>query len=580
MKFASRVQTTEGRRSLKLSKALLAAALAVGCARAQAQEVDNRAGEWRITPRISLGSTYSDNIRLAPANAEHDLLFHVDPGLSVRKRGGRLDLRLDYTAQGLLYTNNGDASTINNELQAFGTAELLQKNLFLDAYGLISQVAVSSNGRTDAGNLGSAGGVPSGLSVFSNFDLGLPGGRDLFNPLTIFNDIALTDNQATGYRFGISPYWRQNLGGWADVLLRYRYDTVFYDEESNVDPQQPDVRTTTGDSQINTVELNLTSGRQSSKVRWNVAYFYQQEQQDNQQTVNALANGDDKQEHATAQLNYQLDKEWALLGEAGYENNQVTGFANSPDGTYWGLGAVWTPSRFLEVKGLYGPDVNELSGRWNPSTRTNLRISRRKQDFGVDPGVRWQGLFNHRTRASVWSLAYTDEVTNERQLFGNGLLGVGPDGQPLPLSDQGQAVATEGPFGLSNRNFRRKRFDAGMTYRRGSTDWSINAFNEDRTGQNTTDDEKIYGAGALWTWRFAPRTASFIGTGWERDELGENQQGQVQNNEYWVSVIGLARAFTPDAGGLISYRYYENDADPAERGFRENRLNIRFNMKF
>ena len=63
MKFASRVQTTEGRRSLKLSKALLAAALAVGCARAQAQEVDNRAGEWRITPRISLGSTYSDNIR-------------------------------------------------------------------------------------------------------------------------------------------------------------------------------------------------------------------------------------------------------------------------------------------------------------------------------------------------------------------------------------------------------------------------------------------------------------------------------------------------------------------------------------
>ena len=242
MKFASRVQTTEGRRSLKLSKALLAAALAVGCARAQAQEVDNRAGEWRITPRISLGSTYSDNIRLAPANAEHDLLFHVDPGLSVRKRGGRLDLRLDYTAQGLLYTNNGDASTINNELQAFGTAELLQKNLFLDAYGLISQVAVSSNGRTDAGNLGSAGGVPSGLSVFSNFDLGLPGGRDLFNPLTIFNDIALTDNQATGYRFGISPYWRQNLGGWADVLLRYRYDTVFYDEESNVDSQQPDVR--------------------------------------------------------------------------------------------------------------------------------------------------------------------------------------------------------------------------------------------------------------------------------------------------------------------------------------------------
>ncbi len=82
-----------------------------------------------MTPRISIGTTYSDNIRLTPANeAEEDIILQVDPGISVRKRGGRLDLRLDYTAQGLLYTNNGDANKINNQLQAFGTAELFQGN--------------------------------------------------------------------------------------------------------------------------------------------------------------------------------------------------------------------------------------------------------------------------------------------------------------------------------------------------------------------------------------------------------------------------------------------------------------------
>ncbi|MCC8998145.1 MAG: hypothetical protein LM522_01400, partial [Candidatus Contendobacter sp.] len=92
-----------------------------------AQDTGQLLEEWRITPRLSAGATYSDNIRLAPADeAEGDLVLQVDPGVSIRKQGGRLDLRLDYTAQGLLYANNSDASTINNNLLAFGTAELYQ----------------------------------------------------------------------------------------------------------------------------------------------------------------------------------------------------------------------------------------------------------------------------------------------------------------------------------------------------------------------------------------------------------------------------------------------------------------------
>ncbi len=552
------------------------------CSPCLAQESSGGPSGWQVTPRISVGTTYSDNINLAPADqAEEDIVLQVDPGVSVRKRGGRLDLRLDYTAQGLLYANNGDANKINNQLQAFGTAELLQKNLFLDAYGSISQVPVNSSGRTDAGNLGSTGGMPSSLSFFNGLDLGLPGAKELFNPIGIFSDIALTDNQATANRFGISPYWRQNLDGWADVLLRYRYDDIFYDQEDGVNDQQADQQVNISDSQINTVNFNLTSGRQFSKLSWSLDYFYQQQRQDGQSNNNTTGdNGNDRQESVTGKLAYQLDKQWSLSAEAGYEDNQVTGFEDSRNGAYWGLGAIWSPNRFLELQGLYGPDVNEIALRWNPSVRTNLQISRRDQDVGVDPGTHWQGLFNHRTRSSTWSIAYTDEVTNEQQLLGSNLLGVGPNGQPLPLDEQGQVVASEGPFGLTNQNFRRKRFDAGVTYRRGSTGLLINAFNEDRESQDAASNESTYGAGALWTWRFAPRTASFLGTGWEHDDLGEDQLGGAQQNDYWVSVLGLAQVFTPDSGGLISYRYYKNDADPAEQGFRENRLNVRFNMKF
>ena len=74
--------------------------LAGFCSLCGAQATDRALEGWRITPRLSVGATYSDNIRLAPTDqAEGDWVWQVDPGISVRKEGGRLNLRLDYTAQ-------------------------------------------------------------------------------------------------------------------------------------------------------------------------------------------------------------------------------------------------------------------------------------------------------------------------------------------------------------------------------------------------------------------------------------------------------------------------------------------------
>jgi hypothetical protein len=536
-----------------------------------AQATDGVLEGWRITPRLSVGATYSDNIRLAPADeAEGDWVWQVDPGISVRKQGGRLDLRLDYTAQGLMYTNNSDANTINNNLQAFGTAELYQDHFFVDAYGLITQVPITSSGRVDAGGLGtSSGGAGFIQSLFANLNLGLPGAQDLFYPIGLFSDLALTGNQTTSNNFGVSPYWRQNFGGWAEALLRYRYDEVRYSgqQESDGVPEVPDAAVESLDSQTNTIEFNLTSGRQFSQLTWNLDYFYQREegQGDDEDPTDG---NDDRRERVAGQVNYPLNPRWALLAEAGYENNQLTTFEDNRNGSYWGLGAAWTPSRFFTLSGLYGSNLNEVAVQWNPSARTNLRISRRDQAVGESPGVQWEGTFSHRSRYGVWSASYTEEVTNTQQLLGDGLDGGISDGQePLPGSS--------GPFGLSDQDFLRKRFDAGVTYQRRRNSLGFSAFHESREFQDPTNDETAYGAGALWTWRFAPRTASFLGTGWEFDEPGDEQQ-----NDYWVSVVGLARVFSPDAGGLVSYRYYRNDADPSDQSFRENRLNVRFSLRF
>jgi len=536
-----------------------------------AQESDGRpAGEWQITPRISVGATYSDNIRLAPSNeAEGDLVLQVDPGISVRKQGGRVEARFDYTAQGLLYTQQGEAK-LNNNLLGFGTAELYQDHFFLDAYGSISQVPVSSGSRVDAGNLGLGGGSSFATGLFNNLNLGLPGSADIFNPIGLFSNIALTGDQTTATSLGLSPYWRQNFGGWTEALLRYGYSWSGFGQNADSNGQGG---ASNGD--IQSVDLNLKSGRHFSLLNWSFDYSRQQQDLQGQNSAGS-DNGGSTQESVTGQANYRLNRQWALLAEAGYENNDLATFQiDNNNGSYWGLGALWSPNRRFDLTGLYGQNLNEVAIQWTPSARTRFELSRRDQSVGLNPGIHWEGSLNYRTQRTQWSARYTEEVTSTQQLLSDNLTGVGPDGQPILLDDQGQIVAVGGPFGLSNQEFLRKLFETDITYQRVRNSFSLRAFSEDRQYQDTALDESAYGVGGLWTWRFAPRTASFLGTGWERDELSEDQQ-----NNYWVSVIGLARVFTPDSGGLISYRYYENDAEPADQGFRENRLNVRFSMKF
>ncbi len=547
---------------------LVLAGFSLGC---DAQEADGYSrGGWRVTPRLSVGTTYSDNIQLAPSGEEEgDTVLQVDPGISVRKQGGRLNLRLDYTAQGLFYADHRDADQINNNLLVFGAAELYQDNLFLDAYGSVYQVPVVSNGRVDVGSLGSDGGALSSLGLFNNITLNvLPSASGVLDPIGIFSNIALTDNQTTQSTFGISPYWRQNLGGWVEALLRYRYENISYSGSNNSVDQQEGLF----DSQINSIDFNLTSRRNFDILKWNLSYFYLK--QTGQQSNDIQGDGDDRQEKITGRSDYRLNNSWSLVAEAGYVNNQSSTYTDYTNGPYWGLGATWKPNRYYSLTGLYGLNYNNVSIKWNPSQRTDLIISRAYQGVGYSPGVYWNGSFSHRARFSIWSASYTQEVTTSQQLAGNSLTGVGPDGQPVVLDDQNQIVSG-GSLGLSNEQFLSKSFNLGVTYLRGRTGLAFAAFSDNREFQDPTQNEDTYGVGALWSWRFAPRTASFLGAGWGRDDLGLDQK-----NEYWLSVIGLARVFSPDTGGLISYRYYRNDADPTDQGFRENRLNIRFSMTF
>ena len=56
----------------------------------------NLSAEIRLTPRLSAGVEYTDNVRLVPDNTESDYITTVTPGITLEISGRPAGLTLDY----------------------------------------------------------------------------------------------------------------------------------------------------------------------------------------------------------------------------------------------------------------------------------------------------------------------------------------------------------------------------------------------------------------------------------------------------------------------------------------------------
>ena len=81
------------------------------------------AGDWDITPRISVAEVYSDNINLDDDDKEYDLVTEISPGISVHGESARLRGDLDYRMQNTFFLRNSDGNGTFHQLNASGTAE-------------------------------------------------------------------------------------------------------------------------------------------------------------------------------------------------------------------------------------------------------------------------------------------------------------------------------------------------------------------------------------------------------------------------------------------------------------------------
>lgn len=503
------------------------------------------AQDWRFEPRLEVDTVYSDNLQRAPQGEEDSgMAASVRPGFRLQRESRRLQLAFDYEMINLLFSDDR-SSDVRHRADADAKLELLSDHLYIDAEGVFRQAQV--NAITNLGD-----------------DL-------LSNP----------DGFADVYAFSVSPYWVDDFGGYADFIARYNHEQTHYE-------------TGAADTTADSFKLDVESS--GSLLEWELDYFRERRQFDDGNDNDGGGSGelgDEHRERALGQVAYPLSDQWALATRAGYERNELNRIDDGEDGAFWSLGAIWRPSRRLEAAAFAGWNDNELRARWNPTSRTSLQVARRDRDVGVDTGVVWDALFSHRTRFTEWTAGYSEGTVS-----GGGLVledAFAPFSEDRPrldapdlnietaptISDSdldkalGDRPTSLDTFSLTSRNFRRKRFQAGVVYARARTMVEMLGFYQTREFEDGADDETARGVNTRLLRRLGTRTNGVLEVDWEKLEASDNRDVALWSLQALVT-YALARDFNVG----LAYRYTESSSSESDREFQENRLGAVLRLNF
>ena len=286
------------------------------------------AGEWDITPRLTLGAGYSDNIELKK-NGDGDMVGEVTPGISLRGKSARLKANLDYQMQNVVFLDHSEDDSTYNQLNSSATAELSKDLLFVDASANAGQAVINANRSVSVGNL------------------------------------STSNNRSDYITYSVSPYLQSHLGGYADAKLRYRYTDVLYDSNG------------ASNATINAVNANLASGRGRifKQLSWSVGYSYLKQNNDNSSNNASTGNGDGTYKNTDGEARYALSKSFSLVGQAGYSDNNYQTRDQIENGSYWALGGNWQPSRFYSLQALTGKNLTTATVGLYPTRRSSLLVT-------------------------------------------------------------------------------------------------------------------------------------------------------------------------------------------------------------
>jgi uncharacterized protein (PEP-CTERM system associated) len=246
------------------------------------------AGDWIISPAVSLEQSYSDNAKLTSDDEESESITILRPSISAYREGARASVDFNYAPEYRYYWDDTEDDELVNFLRAEGNVELLEDHVFLDGWGTADLTTITST-------------AGSGI-----------------------NGVTGLDDTTEVYSAGISPYFKTRMGNISVFEARYSLDTIRYDDDE------------LEESDGQRVDLALGSGTAFSNQVWEVTAYHNQVDYEDQDE-------DNKVKQIRAEFAQQLSRQWALAFAAGHEDYDLV-LNEDFDGSLWSVGIIYTPN--------------------------------------------------------------------------------------------------------------------------------------------------------------------------------------------------------------------------------------------
>jgi uncharacterized protein (PEP-CTERM system associated) len=361
----------------------------------------------------------------------------------------------------------------------------------------------------------------------------------------------------------IAPYLRHTFGGFASAELRYSHDLVDADQEGF------------GHSTADTVHLAVTSGQNFRTVGW--ALDLNREQIDDSIAPASINS------RALASLRYILTSQLSLTATGGYDKFDYEEMGETTKGASWSAGFAWTPS-----------------------SHTSLTASAGKRYYGNSYFL----AATHRSRNTVWSINYSDDVTTSRSSF---LLPSAVDtaamlnqmfmpNYPDPVQRAIAVAAYIRALNLpptlpnsinyfSNRYMLQRTFNASVALRTARTTTMATLYRTRREAlsrlqydsdllgsgvQNLNDDTDQTGLALMLDYRLSARTSAAVSATLSRSE--SRSAGYRQNNRLFRAY--LTRTFSQKLAGSVEVRRNYGELALQNSSYTENTVAASLSLRF
>jgi len=309
-------------------------------------------GDWRFRQFVTARQTFTDNVDLEPDDEkEAALISEIGPGISLNADLARVQGALNASVLAERQSLNDTETSVDADVAGAGTFEWFE-NLFLtDVAASVSRQVLDSGRGTSA---------------------------------SAANDA----NRETVQTYRVSPYVVRRLARWAQFQARYAGTlTLISDDED--DAEDDDFRFDRDDSASDSIQhevsLTASSGPKFGRYSWTLTgraselEFDDGDDPDDDDFFASDQNSDLSRREAILRNQYLLFRDFAVIGDFGYQELEDEDGEDSFESPLWRLGFRWTPSEDTSLFALAGRQDDDetitVEARHAIGARTTLAVT-------------------------------------------------------------------------------------------------------------------------------------------------------------------------------------------------------------